>query len=56
MFDSPVLKWIKMGKELKNLITILPQKKLAGIIRYGKCNEGSDPKFNKYFKNLASWW
>lgn len=27
MFDSPVLKWIKMGKELKNLITILPQKK-----------------------------
>lgn len=55
MFDSPVLKWIKKGKELKNLIAIL-KKKLAWIIRYGKSNEGSDPKFNKYFKNLASWW
>lgn len=29
MFDSPVLKWIKMGKELKNLITILPKKKIG---------------------------
>lgn len=27
MFDSPVLKWIKKGKGLKNLITILSKKK-----------------------------
>lgn len=26
MFDSPVLKWIKKGKGLKNLITILSKK------------------------------
>lgn len=49
MFDFFVLKWIKMGKELKNLIMILFKKKLVGIIRYGKCNEGFDFKFNKYF-------
>lgn len=32
MFDSPVLKWIKMGKELKNLITILPKKNWLGSL------------------------
>lgn len=57
MFDSPVLKWIKKGKGLKNLITILSKKKkMAWIIRYKNVNKGSDPKFNKYFLNLASQW